>query len=392
MNWDPRWDLGPAFIPKERYTTRAFTEVEASGSGPARGRWRAARRSSRRRATTSTTGSPTSRSSWCASADDEIRAYYNSCRHRGTRLANGCGALADGQITCPFHGWRWNLDGSCAFVLDPEEFGITSLDTPALRLGELRCERRWGFVWVCPDADARPLDEHLAPARRRTSTRCTSRACASSGTARPCCRRTGRPPSTRSTRGTTTTARTRSCCSGPTTPRCATSSSTTAMPATSPCAARGRRSASACTPDEWDDRELLYQQVMHLGRSFEGGLYSDDDMDAAARLRTMEIPEGSTAAAEFSKLVAARADELRDRVPRALARAAGRGHRRVLGVPQPGDAGEPGQLLHVPGPARTATIPTPACSTCGRCGSSRRRTARPSSCASSRRTTTTSGA
>jgi phenylpropionate dioxygenase-like ring-hydroxylating dioxygenase large terminal subunit len=64
------------------------------------------------------------------------------------------------------------------------------------------------------------------------------------------------------------------------------------------------------TPDEWDDRELLYQQVMHLGRSFDGGLYSDDDMVAATRLRTMDIPEGSTAATEFSKLVAARADEL----------------------------------------------------------------------------------
>jgi phenylpropionate dioxygenase-like ring-hydroxylating dioxygenase large terminal subunit len=64
------------------------------------------------------------------------------------------------------------------------------------------------------------------------------------------------------------------------------------------------------SPDQWDDRELLYEQVMHLGKSFEGGLYSDDDMAAAARLRTMEIPEGSTAATEYSKLVAARADEL----------------------------------------------------------------------------------
>ena len=94
---------------------------------------------------------------------DDVRAYYNSCRHRGTRLAHGCGAVADGQITCPFHGWRWNLDGSCSFVLDPEEFGLTSLDSPGLRLGELRCERRWGFVWICADPDARSLDEHLSP-------------------------------------------------------------------------------------------------------------------------------------------------------------------------------------------------------------------------------------
>ena len=26
--WDAAWDLGPDFIPKERYTTRGFTAVE----------------------------------------------------------------------------------------------------------------------------------------------------------------------------------------------------------------------------------------------------------------------------------------------------------------------------------------------------------------------------
>jgi hypothetical protein len=72
----------------------------------------------------------------------------------------------------------------------------------------------------------------------------------------------------------------------------------------------GPSSRFGLTPDQWDDRELLYEQVMHLGQSFEGGLYSDDDMAAASRLRAMEIPEGSTAAIEYSKLVAARADEL----------------------------------------------------------------------------------
>ena len=27
VTWDPRWDLGDAFIPKERYTTRAFAQA-----------------------------------------------------------------------------------------------------------------------------------------------------------------------------------------------------------------------------------------------------------------------------------------------------------------------------------------------------------------------------
>src|SRR5258707_8492039 len=38
--------------------------------------------------------------------DRSIKAFYNACRHRGTRLANGCGHA--GEIRCPFHGWRWH--------------------------------------------------------------------------------------------------------------------------------------------------------------------------------------------------------------------------------------------------------------------------------------------
>jgi phenylpropionate dioxygenase-like ring-hydroxylating dioxygenase large terminal subunit len=239
---------------------------------------------------------------------DEIRAFYNSCRHRGTRLASGCGALADGRITCPFHGWQWNLDGSCAFVLDPDEFGITSLDSPALRLGELRCERRWGFVWVCADPDARSLADHLSPLGdwfdplhledmrflwyRTTVLPANWKAALDAfhegyhnyGTH----------------------------------PQLLQWSDDTAMQYEQfdngharyvTVRGAGPSKRFGMTPDQWDDRELLYQQVMHLGRSFEGGLYSDDDMAAAARLRTMEIPDGSTAATEFSKLVAARAEE-----------------------------------------------------------------------------------
>jgi len=164
--WNPSWDLGSDFIPKERYTTRAFTELEHTRLWPHT--WQVACREEELAAAGAFVEYRIADQSILVvrSGPDEIRAYYNSCRHRGTRLAHGCGALADDQITCPFHGWRWNLDGSCAFVLDPDDFGLTSLDAPVLRLGELRCERRWGFVWVCADPDARTLDEHLSPLPR----------------------------------------------------------------------------------------------------------------------------------------------------------------------------------------------------------------------------------
>jgi Rieske 2Fe-2S family protein len=40
-----------------------------------------------------------------------VRAFYNVCRHRGTRLcAEAEGSLA-GRIHCPYHGWTYGLDG-----------------------------------------------------------------------------------------------------------------------------------------------------------------------------------------------------------------------------------------------------------------------------------------
>src|SRR5262245_35405375 len=43
--------------------------------------------------------------------DGSIKAFENACRHRATQLAVGSGRFG-GQIVCPFHGWRWNLDGT----------------------------------------------------------------------------------------------------------------------------------------------------------------------------------------------------------------------------------------------------------------------------------------
>src|SRR3984893_4338984 len=40
----------------------------------------------------------------------EIRAFYNVCRHRGTRLKEDrCGHVS--AIQCPYHAWTYGLDG-----------------------------------------------------------------------------------------------------------------------------------------------------------------------------------------------------------------------------------------------------------------------------------------
>ncbi len=90
---------------------------------------------------------------------ESIRAYFNACRHRGTRLASGRGRV--GAIICPFHGWRWNLDGSIRLVLDREEFVPRSDED--LGLLSVQVDVWGGFVFINMDPSPESLHDYLAP-------------------------------------------------------------------------------------------------------------------------------------------------------------------------------------------------------------------------------------
>ena len=72
---------------------------------------------------------------------DHVRAYYNACRHRGTKLVEGSGSRRN--FTCPFHGWCWNLNGENTFVLRSERF-----DDAVLVVQQDR--------WVAPNYASKP--------------------------------------------------------------------------------------------------------------------------------------------------------------------------------------------------------------------------------------------
>jgi Rieske 2Fe-2S family protein len=42
----------------------------------------------------------------------EVRAFYNVCRHRGTRMCTEQNGNLAGRIQCPYHGWTYALDGT----------------------------------------------------------------------------------------------------------------------------------------------------------------------------------------------------------------------------------------------------------------------------------------
>jgi nitrite reductase/ring-hydroxylating ferredoxin subunit len=92
--------------------------------------------------------------------DGAINAFHNACLHRGTRLAEGSGCLADGHLQCRYHAWRYALDGRLTEVVDAHEF--TALPE-GLRLAEVRVDTWGGFVFVNLDPDAEPLLDFLAP-------------------------------------------------------------------------------------------------------------------------------------------------------------------------------------------------------------------------------------
>ncbi|PVX75682.1 aromatic ring-hydroxylating oxygenase subunit alpha [Paraburkholderia unamae] len=91
------------------------------------------------------------------SAPDEIRAFYNACLHRGTRL---CGGLGSGErVRCPFHGWEWNLDGSLHNI--PSQWDFPQTEGSDYSLPEVKVGRWGGFVFVNADPEAAPLVEAL---------------------------------------------------------------------------------------------------------------------------------------------------------------------------------------------------------------------------------------
>jgi Rieske 2Fe-2S family protein len=57
-------------------------------------------------------------------------AFYNVCRHRGTRMCTEPEGIFDGRIRCPYHGWTYALDGSLISAPNMGEAGFSRFDYP----------------------------------------------------------------------------------------------------------------------------------------------------------------------------------------------------------------------------------------------------------------------
>jgi nitrite reductase/ring-hydroxylating ferredoxin subunit len=91
------------------------------------------------------------------SGPDRIQAFENVCLHRGTQLRVEGGTV--NQFRCPFHGFRWHLDGTLGEV--PSAWDFPDLDEDEMHLPEARVGIWGGFVFVNFDPMAPPLDAYL---------------------------------------------------------------------------------------------------------------------------------------------------------------------------------------------------------------------------------------
>jgi phenylpropionate dioxygenase-like ring-hydroxylating dioxygenase large terminal subunit len=93
--------------------------------------------------------------------DEKIRAFYNTCQHRGGPLVKNASGTLDGGFVCAFHGWKYDLSGSLVGVRDRSDFG--DLDFDCHGLNEIRCESFGNWVFVNEDLQAESLLSSLTP-------------------------------------------------------------------------------------------------------------------------------------------------------------------------------------------------------------------------------------
>src|SRR5580658_2936640 len=80
-------------------------------------------------------------------ADLGVRAFQNTCRHRGVRLVEGAGTAGSG-FTCPFHGWCYGPDGKNTFVSQSRTFAEHNLEPQDIGLTPVRAEIWGGCAWI----------------------------------------------------------------------------------------------------------------------------------------------------------------------------------------------------------------------------------------------------
>jgi Rieske 2Fe-2S family protein len=93
--------------------------------------------------------------------DGRLRAFYNVCAHRGTKLLDddpGCGHVSK-AFKCPYHAWSYDLDGR--LIGTPNVDQDETFDRADYPLHHIAVEAYAGFIFVNMGDAPVPLMDHL---------------------------------------------------------------------------------------------------------------------------------------------------------------------------------------------------------------------------------------
>ena len=82
--------------------------------------------------------------------DGVVRTFINICKHRGAPVCpEGIGKKS--KFNCTYHGWMYDNTGNLVNIFKSDTFG--DIDKSKIKLTELFCEERSGFIWACLNPD-----------------------------------------------------------------------------------------------------------------------------------------------------------------------------------------------------------------------------------------------
>ena len=94
--------------------------------------------------------------------DGALSAFYNVCRHRGSRLKDEPSGTITGAIACPYHGWCYSLRGD---LIATPRVGKDEVDRAKHSLRSVHLDEWQGFVYVNLDRETpMPVREWLGSA------------------------------------------------------------------------------------------------------------------------------------------------------------------------------------------------------------------------------------
>jgi phenylpropionate dioxygenase-like ring-hydroxylating dioxygenase large terminal subunit len=92
--------------------------------------------------------------------DGVVRAFYNTCRHRGAPVVTEDSGRSP-RLVCGYHHWTYKTDGTLIGV--PERRDFADLDLSCRSLIPVRCEMFGALIFVNFDEDAMSLRDWLGP-------------------------------------------------------------------------------------------------------------------------------------------------------------------------------------------------------------------------------------